>query len=168
MNTIDIIDTIAASVYDIDPAMLYSKSRPERLAYARFVAISLRYNDGMTAAEIAQRYDLNVETIRYGICRTRELVKYNAPFRAKYEYALNLYTTKSIPFSAAMLTPGCRVRTRTDSTGMSLCGIVTHVGASSFTVESFTNPDYKTEHDLNTGRVWVEYESSRDIVSITI
>lgn len=168
MKTLDVIDTIAANLYDIDPIMLHSRSRRERVAYARFVAISLRFDGGVSVPDLAKMYGLNQETIRYAIRKTRELVSFNAPFRNKYSYAHRLYLSGCIPFAAELIANGSHVRTRTDSNGLVRCGIVTKLDNNLFTVESFNDPRYITVHDRITGRVSPEYESSLDIVQIDI
>lgn len=58
------------------------------------------------------------------------------------------------------------VWTRTDSRNRSYEGIVTHIDDSTFTVESFLNPNYHTVHNLDSGRISCDYETSLDIVEV--
>lgn len=168
MKTLDVINIIASRIYNVDPNILLSRSKNERLVYARFTAISLRNEDGVGIVDLADMYNLNQESIRYAIRKTSELIKFNVDFRKKYNEARYMYKLGVVPFSPEHLKCGSEVRTRVDSLGISRCGVVTTIKDSTFTVEAYDDREYKTVHDVDTGRINVDYESSLDIVAISL
>lgn len=168
MNTIDLIDTLASRAYDVDPVLLHSHRREERVAHARFIAISLRYHDGVSLSDISSIYRMNIESIRYALRKTKELATYNPPFARRYLEAKRLYYSGYTPFDCQLVAGGSHVRTRADSLGLVRCGIVITINENSFTVESFDDPTYSTINDRHTGRISPHYESSLDVVAIRI
>lgn len=168
MRTFDIIDIITAREYDVDPDAMYSRSKIEQIVYARFLAITLRHDDGASLVELAQRYTMNTNSIRYALRKTVELIRFNKAFRLHFQHAQALYKQGCVPYIKDLLSNGAEVRTRTDNQGVARCGIVTQINDTSFTVESFDNTSIKTIHNIETGRVADYFESSLDIVAINI
>lgn len=164
----DTIDTIAARLYDIDPSILRTRNRAERVAYARFIAISLRHADGLDILALSRLYLLDVESIRYALRKTVELEKFNTPFRKLYHEAQRMYASGCVPYDSKLIRQGVEVRTRIDSSGMSRTGLVSGIDDDFFTVESFDDPSYLSVHDIKTGHISTQFESSLDIVAISI
>lgn len=98
--------------------------------------------------------------------RAAELKRYDAWFRGKCAESLLFLHRNRVPYSADRIQVGTAVWTRTDSRNRSYEGIVTHIDDSTFTVESFLNPNYHTVHNLDSGRISCDYETSLDIVEV--
>lgn len=162
----DMIDIVVARVFDIDPAMLSAETRKERAAFARFLAFRIRNEQGLDHEETGRLYNRDPETVRRGIRKAAELEKYNKVFRSRCEEVARLLAEGMIPFDPSKLCTGLTVRTRSDSAGIARLGIVTKVTEETFTVESFENPGYHTTHQLATGRLSPQFETSLDIVRI--
>lgn len=166
MEQYDLIDIIVARVFDIDPAMLRAETRKERAAFARFLAFALRKNQGLDNEQIGRLYNRDSGSVRRGIRKGGELEMYDKAFRQRCKEVRRLLTGGMIPYDPSKLTQGLTVRTRTDSSGIARLGIITRMMEETFSVESFENPGYHTQHLTATGRLSPQFETSLDIVLI--
>ena len=162
----DIIDVIVSSVFDIEMQILNSTFRHDRAAMARMAAMQIRAEQGESRMEIAERYNRSVRMVDHYLRRVAELKRYDAWFKGKYAESLSLLHRNRVPYSSDRIQVGTTVWMRTDSRNRSYEGIVTHIDDSIFTVESFLNPNYCTVHNLDSGRISRDYETSLDIVEV--
>lgn len=162
----DMIDVVVSSVFDIEIKILNSTFRHDRAAMARMAAMQIRAERGESRMEIAERYNRSVRMVDHYLRRAAELKRYDAWFRGKYAESLSFLHRNRVPYSADRIQVGTAVWTRTDSRNRSYEGIVTHIDDSTFTVKSFLNPNYHTVHNLDSGRISCDYETSLDIVEV--
>lgn len=168
MAHLDHIDVIVCRLYDIAPEILYSVRRKGRVVLARFMAIRLRYDKHPDIDVLAARYNKSGGTIRHALKQAENLLKFNKDFREKYYVAQLSIGFNRLPYAPDLIRPGRTVWTRADSSGDVIMGTVTDVDDSTFTVESFEDPAYKTINRLDTGRLCADHESSLDIAYVEV
>lgn len=160
----DIIDSIVARAFDIEPSIIYSDVRKERVIQARFTSFALRKEYGVPEEQIARMYGKSISTIKHGLQRVMDMRLYDPEFKKRWKMVSDLLTQGLLPYDASKLSIGQTVRTRADSAGIARLGIVTKITSDTFTVESFDNPGYRTTHQITTGRLSPQFETSLDIV----
>lgn len=162
----DHIDEVVSSVFDLDSDLLRSSCKHERVTMARMAAMHIRVRQGEDTMVIADLYKRSSRMVAHYIRRADGLLKYDTWFKSRYTEILSFLSLGRLPYHPNNINIGSIVWTRTDSRNRRYKGIVTQINDTTFVVESFLDATYHTEHDLQSGRISDQYETSLDITQI--